>query len=50
MASSGGELIHVADGLLAVAGLAWLFLGVSWLRAVARARRAARTRYWPERS
>ena len=49
-AGPGGELIHVADGLLAVAGLAWLFLGVSWLRAVARARRAARTRYWPERS
>ena len=33
---------------LAVDTVLWLLLGASWLRAVARARRAARTGRWPE--
>ena len=45
---SGGWLIQVAAVLVAVAGLGWLLIGAIWLRAVTRARRAARTGRWPE--
>jgi hypothetical protein len=42
-------VVSVVSILLAVAPVLWLLLGASWLRAVARARRAARTGQWPVR-
>ncbi|HEX4256825.1 MAG TPA: hypothetical protein VH089_17160 [Streptosporangiaceae bacterium] len=43
-------VVSVVGIPLAVVAVLWLLLGVGWLRAVARARRAARDGYWPERA
>ncbi len=40
-------VLSVVGIVLAVDTVLWLLLGASWLRAVARARRAARTGQWP---